>query len=313
MSKYYSLDLRRRAAAYCLKHGSGKTAEAFSIGRATAVRWAAKFRKTGDVAIGKVGGHRRPVLEDHEDWLRQRIAAESHVSLRRLQTELAGRGIIVSYFAVWKTVHRLGLSFKKSLHAEEATRPDIARKRRWWRRIQALIAASRLVFIDETWIKTNMAPLRGWCRRGQRLKERVPHGHWITMTFLAALRVDQVTAPGVFDGPINGECFLSYVEQVLVPSLRPGDIVVMDNLGSHKAKATRDAIARAGARLVFLPAYSPDLNPIEQTFSKIKSVLRKAMGRTVAEVQAAIKDVLPTISPTECQNYFRNAGYGSFK
>jgi hypothetical protein len=111
---------------------------------------------------------------------------------------------------------------KKSLHAEEATRPDIARKRRWWKRIQSLIEASRLVFIDETWIKTNMAPLRGWCRRGQRLKERVPHGHWITLTFLAALRVDQVTAPGVFDGPINGECFLAYVEQVLVPSLKAG-------------------------------------------------------------------------------------------
>jgi transposase len=113
MSKYYSLDLRRRAAAYCLKHGSGKTSEAFSIGRATAVRWAAKFRATGDVAIGKVGGHRRPVLEQHEDWLRTRLASESHISLRKLQAELATRGLIVSYFAVWSTVHRLGLSFKK--------------------------------------------------------------------------------------------------------------------------------------------------------------------------------------------------------
>ena len=167
------------------------------------------------------------------------------------------------------------------------------------------------MFIDETWVKTNMAPLRGWCRRGQRLKTHVPHGHWKTLTFLAALRVDQVTAPCVFDGPINGECFLSYVEQVLVPNLRPRDIVVMDNLASHKARATRDAIAKAGARLIFLPAYSPDLNPIEQTFSKIKSVLRKAMGRTVPAIEAAIKQLIPTISPTECQNDFRNAGYAS--
>jgi transposase len=235
------------------------------------------------------------------------------VSLRKLQAELADRGVIVSYFAVWTMVHRLGLSFKKSLHAEEATPPDIARKRRWWKRIQSLIEASRLVFIDETWIQTNMAPVRGWCRRGQRLKERVPNGDWITLTFLAALRINQVTAPGVFDGPINGECFLAYVEQVLVPSLKAGDVVVMDNLGSHKANATRDAITRAGARLIFLPAYSPDLNPIEQTFSKIKSVLRKAMGRTVPEVEAAIKAALRTISPTECRNYFRNAGYGSLK
>jgi transposase len=200
---------------------------------------------------------------------------------------------------------------KKSLHAEEATRPDIARKRRWWDRIKKRIEASRLVFIDETWVKTNMVPLRGWCRCGQRLKVRVPHGHWKTLTFLAALRVDRMTAPCVFDGPINGECFLSYVEQVLVPSLGPGDIVVMDNLGSHKAQATRKAIEKAGARLVFLPAYSPDLNPIEQSFSKIKSVLRKAMGRTVDAVEAAIREVLPTISPTECRNYFKNAGYAS--
>jgi transposase len=113
MSKYYSLDLRRRAARYCLKHGSGRTAETFSIGRATAVRWADKLRRTGDVAIGKVGGHRRPVLEAQEDWLRERIASESHVSLRKLQAELAGRGVIVGYGAVWRTVHRLGLSFKK--------------------------------------------------------------------------------------------------------------------------------------------------------------------------------------------------------
>jgi transposase len=113
MSKYYSLDLRRRAARYCLKHGSGKTAETFSIGRATAVRWAAKLRETGDVAIGKVGGHRRRILEAHEDWIRERIAAESHVSLRKLQAELNARGIVVGFGAVQKTVHRLGLSFKK--------------------------------------------------------------------------------------------------------------------------------------------------------------------------------------------------------
>ena len=120
-----------------------------------------------------------------------------------------------------------------------------------------------------------------------------------------------MTAPCVFDGPINGECFLAYVEQVLAPSLKPRDIVVMDNLGSHKAQATKDAIERVGARLIFLPPYSPDLNPIEQTFSKIKSVLRKAMGRTVQAVEVSKDDVIPTITPTECSNYFRNADYAS--
>ena len=156
-----------------------------------------------------------------------------------------------------------------------------------------------------------MAPLRGWCRKGLRLKAHAPHGHWKTLTFVSALRVDRVTAPCVFDGPINGECFFHYVEQVLVPCLKPGDIVIMDNLGSHKAEATRLAIAKAGARLVFLPPYSPDLNPIEQAFSKIKSVLRKAMGRSVRAVENAIADVLTTITSRECQNYFRNAGYAS--
>jgi transposase len=168
-----------------------------------------------------------------------------------------------------------------------------------------------LVFIDETWVKTNMAPLRGWSRKGQRLKGRAPHGHWKTLTFLAALRSDHVTAPCVFNGPINGECFLLYVEQILVPCLKPGDIVIMDNLGSHKAKATRAAIRAAGARLLFLPPYSPDLNPIEQVFAKLKHTLRNAMSRTIEAVEKAIANVLPTISGQECSNYIVNAGYAS--
>jgi putative transposase len=156
-----------------------------------------------------------------------------------------------------------------------------------------------------------MAPLRGWSRRGQRLKGRIPHGHWKTLTFLAALRCDHVTAPCVFNGPINGECFLLYVEQILIPCLKPGDIVIMDNLGSHKADAIRTAIHRVGARLLFLPPYSPDLNPIEQVFSKLKHTLRKAMGRSVEAVEQAIAKVLPTISKQECNNYIVNAGYAS--
>jgi transposase len=131
------------------------------------------------------------------------------------------------------------------------------------------------VFIDETWVKTNMAPIRGWCRRGERLIGKAPHGRWRTLTFIAALRVDRIDAPCVFDGPINGESFLAYVEQVLVPTLRSGDIVVIDNLGSYKGKAVGRAIRAAGARLAFLPPYSPDLNPIEQVFAKLKVALRK--------------------------------------
>ena len=155
-----------------------------------------------------------------------------------------------------------------------------------------------------------MAPLRGWAPRGQRLKAKVPHGRWQTMTFLAALLHDRITAPCFIDGPINGEAFQLYVEKVLVPTLRPGDIVIMDNLGSHKGKAVRRAIRAAGARLFFLPKYSPDLNPIEQFFAKFKHWLRNAAQRTIETVYDAIGPILDTVTPAECANYFMNAGYG---
>ncbi len=169
--------------------------------------------------------------------------------------------------------------------------------------------AERLVFIDETWAKTNMTPARGRCRRGERLLDRVPHGHWRTLTFLAALRSDRIDAPCVLDGPVNGRSFLAYVEQILLPSLKPGDIVVMDNLGSHKGKAVRQAIRQAKAKLFFLPPYSPDLNPIEQAFSKLKTLLRKAKERTVEDTWKRIGQLLDRFQPDECANFFRNAGY----
>jgi transposase len=171
------------------------------------------------------------------------------------------------------------------------------------------IDPARLVFIDETWTKTNMAPLRGWAPRGMRLQAKVPHGHWQTMTFLAALHHDRVEAPWLIDGPINGQRFLLYVEKVLVPTLCPGDIVVMDNLGSHKGKAVRRAIRQAGARLFFLPKYSPDLNPIEQLFAKLKHWLRKAAKRTTNDVCHALGEILDTVTAAECRNYFLEAGY----
>jgi transposase len=175
---------------------------------------------------------------------------------------------------------------------------------------QRRLDPDRLVFIDETWAKTNMAPLRGWAPRGERLEAKVPHGHWKTSTFIAALRSDRVDAPWLLDGPINGESFLLYVEQVLVPTLKQGDIVIMDNLGSHKSKAVRTAIRAVGAKLLFLPKYSPDLNPIEQLFSKIKYWLRDAGERNYDAVCDAIGRILPAVLQTECRNYLQNAGYG---
>lgn len=156
-----------------------------------------------------------------------------------------------------------------------------------------------------------MAPLRGWSPRGQRIRAKVPYGHWQTMTFVAALRHDRVDAPWLLKGPINGDCFRTYVEAVLVPTLRPGDIVVLDILGSHKSKAVRHAIRKAGAKLLFLPKYSPDLNPIEQFFAKIKHGLRAAAQRAFDTVSDAIGTLLDTISTAECANYLVNAGYAS--
>jgi transposase len=156
-----------------------------------------------------------------------------------------------------------------------------------------------------------MAPLRGWAPSGQRLPGIAPFGHWNTMTFLAALRHDRVEAPWLLNGPINAERFLIYVEQVLGPTLKPGDIVILDNLGSHRGKAVRRAIRAAGAQLLFLPKYSPDLNPIEQFFAKLKHRLRAARKRTIDGICDAIADILDAVTPQECKNYFANSGYGS--
>lgn len=154
-----------------------------------------------------------------------------------------------------------------------------------------------------------MTRLRGWAPRGQKLLAKVPQGRWRTLTFLAALRCDRIDAPCVIDGPINGASFLAYVEQMLLPALRPGDIVIIDNLGSHKGKAVRRLIRSIGAKLFFLPPYSPDLNPIEQVFAKLKHRLRDKAPRTVPAVSTAIGQLLDTFTPQECTNYFINAGY----
>jgi transposase len=167
------------------------------------------------------------------------------------------------------------------------------------------------VFIDETWAKDNMAPLRGWGARGARVKAKAPFGRWKTMTFIAALRCDRIDAPCLFDGPINGASFLAYVRDFLVPTLSPGDLVILDNLGSHRGKLVRRAIRQAGAKLLFLPKYSPDLNPIEQVFAKLKHLLRKAQARSYDGLLNATDQLLATFQPDECANYLRNSGYSA--
>jgi transposase len=167
------------------------------------------------------------------------------------------------------------------------------------------------VFLDETWTATNMVRPYGRAPCGQRLVGGAPHGHWQTSTFLAALRHDRITAPCVIDGAINGETFVAYVEQILVPTLAAGDIVIMDNLGSHKVAGVRQAIEAAGAKLLYLPPYSPDFNPIEQLFAKLKALLRTAAARTLEALIDAIAAALSAFTAGECANYFANAGYSN--
>lgn len=198
---------------------------------------------------------------------------------------------------------------KKTLHATEQDRPDVAAARAELKAEQPSLDAPRLVFIDETSVTTKMVRHYGRSPRGERLVAKVPHGHWKSMTLVAALRIDRVAAPYVIDGAMDGPMFLAYVEQILAPSLEKNDIVFMDNLRPHKVDGVRQTIEAVGATLRYLPAYSPDLNPIEQAFAKLKAALRKGAARTVKALWKLIGKLIKTFAPEECANYFRHAGY----
>ena len=232
------------------------------------------------------------------------------MTLSEIATHLEDEhGVRVSQSTVWRFFHRRGITFKKTAHASEQQRPDVLRRRRAWIEAQPDLDPEKLVFIDETGASTKMARRSGGAPRGHRCRAPVPHGHWKTTTFVGALRLSGMTASMVLDGAMHGAAFLAYVEQVLVPALRPGDIVVMDNLPAHRSAAVRDAIREAGAELRFLPPYSPDFNPIEMAFSKLKASLKRRAARTVDELWDAIGEATDNFTPTECQNYFAAAGY----
>jgi transposase len=209
-----------------------------------------------------------------------------------------------------KTLAALDLTFKKkSLHAAEQAREDVAKARVAWREQPPELTPSKLVFIDESAVKTNMTRRYGRAKCGHRLVAAVPHGDWKTTSFVGALRCDGLTAPLVIDGAINGELFLAYVEQVLVPTLQPGDVVIMDNLRVHKMAGIWEAIEAVGAKLLFIPPYSPDLNPIELAFAKLKALLPAKALRTADALWKALGDLCGSFSPTECANYVRHNGY----
>ncbi len=203
---------------------------------------------------------------------------------------------------------------KKSLIAAEQDRPDVAQRRHNFTIARRFVDPAHLVFLDESGAKTDMTRLYGWSPIGQRCVDRTPHGRWKTLTMLSAIRLDGVIqgATVVVDGPMNSATFLAYTQQFLAPSLRPGDVVVMDNLSSHQAAAVREAIEAVDADLGYLPPYSPDLNLIEKLWSKVKAWLRRVAAKTFGTLQDAIADALTDVTPTECQNYFTSCGYGDY-
>ena len=195
------------------------------------------------------------------------------------------------------------------MHASEQERPDVAAARAAWKAEQVSLNPAKLVFIDETGASTKMTRLYARARRGRRALGRVPWGHWKVVTFVVALRLDGMVAPFAIDWAMNAATFIEYVRQCLVPTLKQGDIVVLDNLPAHKPDEVRELIEAAGAELRYLPPYSPDLNPIELSFATLKAHLRKAAKRSVPDIINEIGRAIPLCKPTDCQGYFKKAGY----
>ena len=312
MSKPYSSDLRERVVD-CVEAGASRheAAERFEVSVSSAIRWMQRLVRFGNVAA-KPGGGSISRLEAHAPWLLKLIAEHPDLTLDEIVAAMHRHGVAGSRSAVWRFFDRHKISVKKkSMRAAEQERADVARARRRWMREQGLFDPAHLVFVDETATSTNMARQRGRCARGLRLIGHVPQGHWQTVTFVAGLRHDGMVAPFVINGAMTGASFVTYLEQCLAPTLKRDDIVIIDNLKAHRVAGVREAIEAAGATLRYLPLYSPDLDPIEMPFAKLKALLRKAAERSIRGLRHRIGALIPAFSPLECANYFRHAGYGA--
>jgi transposase len=282
----------------------------FEVSPSAAVNLMRRVRETGSIAPGRIGGPRRRVLEPHEALLQSLVAVKWEINLAEIRADLRVRGVVVQALStVHHALRRLDLTHKKSLRAAEQDRPDAARHRRRWRVWQRSMDPSRFMFLDETDASTNMVRRYGRCPRGERLVGAAPWGHWKTTIFVAGLRSNVVIAPMVLAGPMSGGTFRSYVERTLAPALSLGDVVVMDNLAAHKVAGVRKAIQAVGASVLYLPPYSPDVNPIEQLFAKLKALLRSVAARTKAALWDAIGHALDAFPEAECQNYLTKYGY----
>jgi len=306
----FSDDLRLRIHEACQAGDStAEVAEQFRVSPAFVRRLKQRFRQTGSLAP-KPGGH-GPArkLVAHEEALRQAVRERPDATPAEHRERLK---LPAARVTVWRTLRRLGLTRKKkATHASERDRPDVAEARRHWPEKLAGVAPNELVFLDETGANTAMQRTHGYAPKGERVVGAVPFKGWQAVTFVGALTASGLIAPWALEGALNGEWFLAYVEQVLVPALKPGMVVVMDNLPCHKVQGVAEAIQAAGCRLEYLPAYSPDLNPIENAYSKLKRALRDWAARTVEGVYEALRQIIPRFGPAECLNYFRSCGYAT--
>ena len=310
--KAYSQDLRERVfAAADEGEPVGRIASLLRVSVSYVSKVLTRRKLTGETTARPQRCHVSPRLSGLHAAILAQVASRPDATIAELRAWLLEtHKVSASTGLINKTLAALDLTYKKrSLHAAEQAREDVAKARVEWREQQPKLTPSKLVFIDESSVKTNMTRRYGRAKCGHRLVAAVPHGHWKTTTFVGALRCDGLTAPLIIDGAINGELFVAYVEQVLLPTLKPDDIVIMDNLRVHKMAAVRKAIEAAGAKLLFIPPYSPDLNPIELAFSKLKARLRAQAIRTVEALWEALGDLCDSFTPTECANYFHHDGY----
>jgi transposase len=312
LAKAYSQDLRDRVIEAGLEGPSVRQAAArFGVAASTAIGWVKRVCVEGERHARRQGRPCGSKLDPHRDFLLSRLGKEPDMTIEKMREMLGEeRGVQAAASTIWMFLERAEQTFKKkSVHASEQERPDVQERREAWFEGQLDLDPRRLVFVDETWATTNMAPLYGWAPRGERLRASVPLGSWKRTTFVAGLRSTGMTAAMAFEGSINGARFLDYVRRVLAPTLEPGDIVVIDNLSSHKGEDVREAIEAAGATVRFLPPYSPDFNPIEKAFAKLKAHLRRAAARTVEALRRVIDNLARAITPTECANFFAACGY----
>jgi transposase len=301
-------DLRLRIHEACQAgESTAEVAERFGVSPAFVRRLKQRFRQSGSLAPLQGGRGRARKLAAYEDALRQAARQQPDATPAEHRDRLR---LPASRVTVWRALRRLGLTRKKkSTRAAERDRPDVAQARRQWPQKLAGVDPDDLVFLDETGANTAMHRTHGYAPRGERVVAKAPLGGWQAVTFVGGLTAGGLVAPWALEGAMTGEWFLAYVEQVLVPALRPGMVVVMDNLPCHKVQGIEAAIQAAGCRLEYLPPYSPDLNPIENAFSKLERGLRDWAARTVEGVYDGPRRLIHRFSKAECLNYFRHCGY----